>query len=314
MLTAEKTLLNKQQLDLVREINELKRVKNAVLLCHNYQLPEVYEVADAIGDSLMLSMEAAKTDARIIVFSGVHFMAETAKILNPDKKVLLPNMASGCAMSDMIDADKLVDMKTKFPNAKVVTYINSSAEVKAESDVICTSSNAVEIVRKVDSDEIIMAPDINLAKYVASQVPEKTIHMFDGYCPIHHRIDAEKVKSARANFPDAVVIAHPECRPEVLDASDYVCSTNQMIETVVENSEKKEFVVMTECGMVNRLLRDFPDKKFYSLCNMCFDMKKNSLVDILAVLKSEAHEIEIDEGTLVKAKKSVDAMFDLMNA
>jgi len=220
-------------------------------------------------------------------------------------------MASGCAMSDMIDADKLVDFKNKHPKAVVVTYVNSSAEVKAESDVICTSSNAVDIVRNLPDEEVIMAPDKNLAYYVESQVKDKKIYAYDGYCPIHHRITAESVRVAKENHPNAMFIAHPECQPEVIELADHTCSTNGMVKAVVKNSAKDEFIVMTECGMVNRLLKEFPDKKFYTLCNMCFDMKKNDLKEILHVLETEQNEIEIDEGVVQKAQKALDRMFEL---
>ena len=258
---------------LVDSIIHLKREKNALILVHNYQRPEIFEVADFIGDSLGLCQEARQTDADLIVFSGVYFMAESAAILNPDKKVVIPDPDSGCAMSDMITADSLRAMKAKHPGVPVVTYVNSTAAVKAESDLCCTSANAVDVVASLPDERIIMAPDRNLAAFVAKQLPGKDILAWDGYCPIHERLTIDYVEQSRRAHPDAKLIAHPECPEDVIAAADYCCSTSKMIE-VCTNDPAEEFVLMTECGMLNRLKKALPHKRFYTLCSLCFDMKK----------------------------------------
>lgn len=294
---------------LIDQIKKLKKEKNAVILCHNYQRPEIYEVADYIGDSLGLAKEASKTDVKIIVFCGVHFMAESAKILNPEKKVLLPNMESGCAMSDMIEGFMLEIWKKDYPGVPVVCYVNSTAEVKAHSDICCTSSNAVKVCASLSSKKILFVPDKNLAKYVQSKLPDKEIIAWDGYCPIHHRINKEYIEKAKKRYPNALVIVHPECIPEVIEIADFVCSTNQMIEQVAKESNADEFIVATECGMTNRLFKEFPNKKFYTVCNMCYDMKKNTLESILECLSKETNEITVPEDIRIKAEKALEAMF-----
>ncbi len=302
--------LTKKQKGLIADINRLKKKKNAVILVHNYQRPEIYEVADFIGDSLMLCQEAQKTDAKLIVFCGVSFMAESAKILNPEKKVIMPFIDAGCAMADMVDVDALKEFRQKHPKAVVVTYINSNAEVKAISDVICTSSNAAKVIKALKEKEIIFVPDKNLAAYVQKQVPEKKIIPWAGFCPVHNSLTEFYLKQVQKEYPKAKILAHPECRPEVLAKADYVTSTSGMIEAARESSAK-EFFVLTECGMVERLAREVPNKKFYGLCNMCFDMKKNTLESILRALQKEDFVVELPPGIMKKAKWAFDRMFEL---
>lgn len=302
--------LNERQKGLILEIKQLKKQKNAVVLVHNYQRPEIYEVADFIGDSLGLCQEAAKTDASIIVFCGVLFMAESAAILNPDRKVLLPFIDAGCAMADMIDADKLRKFRLLHPDAAVVTYVNSTAEVKAVSDICCTSSNAVEVVRSLAERKIIFVPDKNLAAYVAKQVPEKEIIAWEGYCPIHHFVTKDYINELKSEHPGAKVIAHPESKPEVLKVADYISSTSGMIDCA-KSDPADEFFVLTECGMTERLKKEVPGKKFYGLCNMCFDMKKNTLESILDTLERERTEVVVDPKVAREARKAFDRMFNI---
>jgi len=297
---------------LVKRINDLKRAKNAVILVHNYQRPEIYDVADFIGDSLGLCKQAANTNADIILFCGVHFMAESAAILNPDKKVIVPTIDAGCAMADMIDAEALVQFKKKHPDAAVVAYVNSTADVKAVSDICCTSSNAVDVVNSLPNKKIIFVPDKNLAAYVATKVPEKEIIAWQGYCPVHHVVNAEYVKSVRQQNPNAEVIAHPESKPEVLKLADHIASTTGMI-NVAKKSNAKEFFVLTECGMTERLNREVPSKKFTGLCNMCFDMKRNTLEYILRCLENESPVVKVDKKIQIKALEALNKMFKVSN-
>jgi len=296
--------------DLVKKINLLKKKKNAVVLVHNYQRPEIYDVADFIGDSLGLCIEAAKSKADIIVFCGVNFMAESAVILNPGKTVLVPNIDAGCAMADMVEAKQLKEFKEKHPDAAVVTYVNSTAEVKALSDVCCTSSNAVKVVKAMVEKKIIFVPDKNLAAYVSRQVPEKEIIPWEGYCPIHHFLDKEYVEEVKKSHPKAKIIAHPESKPEVLAVADYVASTTGMIDCA-KNDPSEEFFVLTECGMTERLHRALPNKKFYGLCNLCFDMKKNTLADVLKSLETMRFPVRVDPKVAAKALKAFQKMFEL---
>ena len=301
-------ILSKEQKKILAEIKRLKKEKNALILVHNYQRPEIYEAADFIGDSLMLCVEAMDTNADLIVFCGVNFMAESAAILNPGKKVVVPFIDAGCAMADMVDARKLSEFKKLHPNAAVVTYVNSSAEVKALSDVCCTSSNAVEVVRAIKNDEIIFVPDKNLADFVQRQVPKKKIIPWDGFCPIHNSITGSYISEVRKEHPKAKILAHPECRPEILEQADHITSTSGMIDAA-KTDPADEFFVLTECGMTERLNRELPAKRFYGLCNMCFDMKKNTLESIIDCLKNEKNQIEIPEDLRLKAMKSLEAMF-----
>lgn len=289
-------------------ILSLKTEKNAIILVHNYQRPEFYDVADFVGDSLGLCREAAKTNADIILFCGVHFMAESAAILNPTKKVIVPFIDAGCAMADMVEIRDLRNFKQKHPDAAVVTYVNSTAGVKALSDICCTSSNAVEVVKSMSEKKIIFVPDKNLAAYVARHVPEKEIIAWDGYCPIHHHLNADYVEEMRQDFPNAKIIAHPECKGDVLDIADHVASTSGMLEKA-KNDDAEEFFVLTECGMTERLRRSLPEKKFYGLCNVCFDMKKNTLEAAALALENEGPVVRVDRKIADRARKAFDRMF-----
>lgn len=302
--------LTTYQIELIEKILTLKKEKNAVILVHNYLRPEVYEVADFIGDSLGLCEEAAQTSADIVVFSAVQFMAESAALLIPDTKVLLPNYDAGCALADMITAAQLREFKAAHPGCPVVCYINSSAEVKAESDVVCTSSNAAAIVRALPEKKILFVPDKNLANFVAKLVPEKEIIAWDGYCPIHHKITVEQVMAAKLANPNAKIIAHPECPEAILRMADKVASTTGMMK-YAEQDPGNEFIIITECGLTQRMMREMPEKKFLSVCNLCYDMKKTTLESILDSLLFEQFEIKIPEEIAVRARKSFQRMFEL---
>ncbi|MBI4975332.1 quinolinate synthase NadA [Candidatus Peregrinibacteria bacterium] len=297
-----------EQKKIVKEINRIKKQKNAVILVHNYQRPEIYEVADFIGDSLDLCIKSAQTDAKMIIFCGVSFMAQSAAILNPGKKVIMPNMDAGCAMADMIEPEGLKKHKKKYPDAKVVCYVNSTAEIKALSDACCTSANAVKVVSSFPEKKIIFVPDKNLADYVQAELPEKEIIPWNGYCPIHSVIDDEYVQEMKKQYPKAKIIAHPESKPEILKIADHIASTSGMIECAKKDFAD-EFFVLTECGMINRLHKEIPKKKFYGLCNMCFDMKKNTLESILIALKEGKPIIKIDREIAKKALKAFEKMF-----
>lgn len=301
-----------QYLEIMARIKQLKKEKRAVILAHNYQRPEIYEVADFIGDSLGLCEKAQAVDCDIIVFSGVYFMAESAAILNPTKKVLIPAKDAGCALSDMITAEALRAKKQAYPDAAVVCYINSTADVKAESDIICTSSNAVEVVKSMRQRRVLFVPDKNLANFVAKSVPEKEIIPWEGFCPIHHRITPEYILKAMANHPNAKLIVHPECTEEVIAISDYCVSTSKMIK-VAEEDPSEEFLVITECGMVNRMKQALPHKKFYTVCSVCFDMKKNTLEKIEESLITGQHEVTVPEPVRSQAYEAFARMFALRN-
>ena len=300
--------LTAEQKELIERICRLKQEKQAIVLCHNYQRPEIYEVADAVGDSLELCKKARVASARMIIFSGVYFMAESAAILNPSRKVVIPARDAGCALSDMITAEALRKRKIEYPDAGVVCYVNSTAAVKAESDICCTSSNAVQVVRSLPQKRILFVPDKNLAKFVAERVPEKEIIPWEGYCPIHERLSAEYLLRARAAHPEAIIIAHPECTDEVRAIADYVVSTSGMLK-VAEESTATEFIITTECGMVQRLKRDLPHKKFFTVCSVCFDMKKNTLENIEQALITEQHEILIPADVRARALVAFERMF-----
>lgn len=294
------------------EILKLKKEKNAVILGHCYQNIEIDEVTDYVGDSLYLSQMAAKTDADIIVFAGVYFMAQTAKIISPNKKVLLPNMQSGCLMADMIDLKQLREFKAQHSEMPVVCYVNSTAEVKSECDICCTSSNAVKIVDSLKSKEIMFVPDTYLGKWVESQLGNVKVNTFTGFCPTHLRIKPEDVDSAREKYPDALVLAHPECHKEVCLKADYVGSTTGIMKYAME-SDNKQFIIATEKGVVDRLQRDCKDKEFILIKDsiFCPNMKRNSLEDIYNVLKNETNEITVDEEMAKKALKCIDRMLEV---
>lgn len=301
---------NKYMEELKEKILKLKKERNAVIIAHNYQRDEVQDIAEITGDSLALSQAAVRTDADVIVFCGVHFMAETAAILNPDKIVLLPVIEAGCPMADMITAEKLKVKKVEYPNAAVVCYVNTSARVKAESDICCTSSNAIEIVKSLkDHKQIIFVPDKNLANYVKSQVPDKEIISWKGFCPTHIRVQEEDIIEARKLHPDAEFVAHPECEPEVLALADHICSTGGMFK-YVKSSKTKKFIIGTEAGMLYRLRKENPDKEFFLATPhlICPSMKLTTLGWVAHSLEAMVHKIEVPEDVRKKAKLTLDRM------
>ncbi len=308
MMNPEKSDLKYNEM-LKKKIAKLKQKRNAVIITHNYQRDEVQEIADISGDSLALSQAAVRTDADVIVFCGVRFMAESASILNPDKMVLLPVIEAGCPLADMITPEKLRAKKKEHPGAAVVCYVNSSAEVKAESDIACTSSNAVEIVKSLTEKDIIFVPDKNLGRYVQSQVPEKNIILWEGFCPTHIRVQEEDMVKAKKVHPDAEVIAHPECSPDVLALADHICSTGGMF-TYVKASEAKEFIISTESGMLYKLQKENPDKKFYLPTQnlVCANMKLITLGWIAHSLENLVYEVKVADDVREKAKRALDRM------
>ena len=293
------------------KIKRLLKKRNAVMLSHNYQPPEIQDSADLCGDSLELSIKASQTDAEVIVFCGVHFMAETASIVSPDKTVLLPRKDAGCLMADMIEPEGLQVMIDRLPSMPVVTYVNSTAAVKALSTICCTSANAVEIVNSLDADELIMTPDRNLALYTASRTRKK-IHTWDGYCPTHDRLNPEDVHKARKAHPEAIFMAHPECRPEVLDLADVIRSTSGMIRYASE-SNRTSFIVGTEIGLIHPLQKTNPGKKFYPASSkmVCKNMKKISLEDVARSLELMEGEVKVPENIRKPAFQAVQRMVDL---
>ena len=297
--------------ELKEEIASLKKERNAVILAHNYQRDEIQEIADICGDSLGLSRQAAATEADVIVFCGVHFMAESAAILSPQKTVLLPVEEAGCPMADMIDLPRLRALKEKHPDAVVVTYVNTSAEIKAESDICCTSANAVDVVNSIDAKKIIFTPDKNLALYVA-RFSDKEIIPYDGFCPTHHLIHAGAVKRAKEEHPDALLVVHPECLPDVIDLADHVCSTSGMYKFARE-SDAEQFIIGTEMGILYRLRKENPQKKFYlpSKHILCPNMKMTTLDWLAQSLRFMRHRVEVPEEVGRKAKKSLDRMLEV---
>lgn len=298
--------------ELIEKINKLKKEKNAVILAHCYQNVEIDEVADYVGDSLYLSQMAAKTNADIIIFAGVYFMAQTAKILNPSRKVLLPRLESGCRMADMITLDQLREFKSKYPKMPTVCYINSTAEVKSECDICCTSSNAVKIVDSLKADEILFLPDTYLGKWVESQLGNVKVNTYTGFCPTHVQIRPNDITEARKKYPNALVLAHPECHQSVVAMADYVGSTTGIMKFAAQ-SDKKEFIIATEKGVVDRLKRDYPEKEFYLIKDnvICPNMKWHTLTDIYNALDREEHEITVDTEIASKALKCIDRMLEV---
>lgn len=294
------------------KILQLKKEKNAVILAHCYQNIEVDEVADFVGDSFYLSQQAAKTDKNVIVFAGVYFMAQTAKIISPEKTVLLPNLNSGCAMADMINLEQLREFKAKNPNIPTVCYINSTAEVKSECDVCCTSSNALKVVKSLNAKEILFLPDTYLGKWVQSQLSDVNVITYAGYCPTHLRITKEDILDAKKLYPNAKILAHPECHQEVTKLVDYVGSTSGIMQFAKESSDKT-FVIATEIGVVDRLQRDLPDKKFILIKDniVCGNMKQNSIEDIYNALKYNQHEIVVDKDIANKALTCIKRMLEV---
>ncbi|MCK4531412.1 MAG: quinolinate synthase NadA [Candidatus Aenigmarchaeota archaeon] len=293
--------------ELVNKILELKKKKKAVILAHNYQRPEIYEVADFIGDSLELSMKAKETKAKIIVFCGVDFMAEAAKILNPKKKVLLPDPEAKCPMAAMVNIERLRDLKKKHPGARVVCYINTTAETKAESDIVCTSMNAANIVDSLEG-EVIFIPDQHLGRWVEEKTGKKLI-LWPGFCIVHDSVLLEEVEDLKKKHPGAEVISHPESPIDILRISDCVCGTGGMIK-YASSSKKKEFIIVTEEGMCNRLRREIPGKKFYPAAGMCQNMKRITLEKVYESLKDEKYEVKIPKEIEGRAREALGKMLE----
>ncbi len=300
--------------ELEGEIAALKLEKDAVVLAHNYQVPEVQSVADFVGDSLQLSIQAQAVSQSTIVFCGVHFMAESAKVLNPSKTVLLPNLSAGCSLSDSITADSLEDWKERYPDHAVVTYVNSSAEVKALSDICCTSANAASVVRSLPQKKILFTPDKNLAHWVASKVPEKEIVAYDGCCPVHDVLRASSVNRVKKENPEAVIIAHPECRQDVVEMADEVCSTTAMLSAPKHFPSARTFIVATEHGIVHQLKLRYPDREFVIAdgcigCRMhCPYMKMIDLVMVRDALARGKHEVDVPEDVARGARRALERM------
>lgn len=298
--------------ELQKEVRQLLKEKNAILLVHNYQRPEIQDIADLTGDSLGLSIEASKTKAEIIVFCGVHFMAETASIVCPDKTVLLPVISAGCPMADMITAQSLVKKKRDLPGVPVVSYVNSPASVKAESDICCTSANAIQVVKSLgDYDTILMTPDRNLALYTQRYTDKKVVY-WEGFCPYHDRLTAKQVRKVKNDHPKALFLAHPECRPEAIDLADEVKSTSGMLD-YVRKAKHTEFIIGTETGIIHTLKTQNPDKVFIPADEkmICIDMKKINLTDIVNALLYISPVIKVAEDIRVRAMRAVERMLAL---
>jgi len=294
----------------IYRINQLKKEKNAVILAHNYQTPEIYHgVSDFSADSLALAIEAAKTKADIIIMCGVHFMAETAKLMSPEKKVFLPDMTAGCSLAASITGEDVRSLKKKYPGVPVVSYVNTSADVKAETDICCTSANAVKIVKSFDVKKVIFLPDDYLAKYVASQTDVEIIS-WKGTCEVHEQFNDKEINEIRKSNPGIKIIAHPECPPDVINASDFAGSTSGMIKYVKDNQPKKVMMV-TECSMSDNVQVDNPNVEFIRPCNLCPHMKKITLPKILDCLENETNEIILDQDIIEKARKSVEKMAEI---
>lgn len=304
---------NEEMSQLIKEITALRKDRNAVILAHYYQPGEIQDIADFVGDSLQLAQQAAKTDADVIVFCGVHFMAESAAILSPEKIVLLPEETAGCPMADMADAEKLREEKAKLPGFKVVCYVNSSAEVKAESDICCTSSNAEKIVQSLGGGDILFVPDSNLGRYAAAMTG-CSMKFWPGFCPTHHNLRKEDILSKRQTHPKAKVLVHPECREEVWREADFVGSTAGIIK-YVQNSDDREFIIGTECGILHQLKKCCPDKQFYMASEnmICSDMKKITLEKVRYSLKNLSPRISVPEEIREKAVHSLERMLAASN-
>lgn len=295
-----------------KQIEKLKSEKNAVILAHYYTPGEVQKIADFVGDSFYLAKVAKQTKADIIVFCGVNFMGESAKILNPDKKVIMPDLTADCPMAHMLEPGIIDEMRAKYDDLAVVCYVNSTAEMKCQSDVCVTSSNAVKIVKNLPNKNIFFIPDENLGRYVAEQVPEKNVILNDGYCPRHKAITPEQVLRVKQKHPDALVLSHPECVKAVLKVSDYIGSTAGIID-YAHRTEEKEFIICTEAGVAYQLKKNDPDKSFYFVepCPFCVNMKKNILEKVLNILETEENTVEVDEETRLKALLPLDRMLEL---
>ncbi len=298
---------------LIPEILDLKRRRNAVVLAHNYQRPEIFQVADFIGDSLELARQATRVEADVIIFCGVHFMAETAKILNPAKRVILPDLRAGCSLADAVTGEELAERKAElrrvYPDLMVVGYVNTTADVKAECDACCTSSNAVKVVEGMPSEHVLFVPDKNLAAYVQSQT-RKEIIAWDGNCYVHHQITPQQITAVKRALPHVKVLAHPECRRDVLEVADAVLSTSGMV-SYAKESPATEFLIVTECGLSDRLVLEVPDKRFFKSCKLCQYMKMITLEGTRDALRDLGPEITLDEDVRVRAKRALDRMLEL---
>jgi len=301
-------MIDSGQNQLIKEINALRKEKNAVILAHYYQPGEVQDIADFVGDSLQLAQQAAATTADVIVFCGVHFMAESAAILSPDKIVLLPDPQAGCPMADMVEAEELREKKNQLPGAKVVCYVNSSAEVKAESDICCTSSNAEKIINSLGDEDILFVPDKNLGRYVAAKA-NRPIHYWEGFCPTHHRLEKDDILNSRSKHPRAKVLVHPECREEVWREADFVGSTAGIIK-YAENSTDEEFIIGTECGILHELKKRCPGKKFYMASDdmKCPNMKKTNLQKVRDSLLNLSPRVTVPAEIREKAIGALEKM------
>jgi quinolinate synthase len=297
---------------MIQEIGRLKKERDAVIVAHSYQIGEVQDIADMVGDSFALARYCASSPARTIVFCGVHFMAESAKILSPEKTVLLPEIHAGCPMADMVTGEALRKRKAELPGIVVVCYINTSAEVKAECDVCCTSSNAVDVIRSIPEKDILFVPDQNLGSWVAAQVPEKNIILWDGYCITHHRIRKDEVLKMRSLHPDAVLLVHPECKPNIVALADFVGSTKQIID-YAKNSPAEKFIIGTEMGVLHQLQNDSPNKRFFLMSPglVCPNMKKTSLTSVYESLRDGKYDITVEETVRLKAKVCLDRMLQV---
>ncbi|MBD3426311.1 MAG: quinolinate synthase NadA [Candidatus Omnitrophica bacterium] len=297
---------------LERKILDLKKEKDALIVAHNYQRDEVQEIADITGDSYALARKVTQAHNKLVVFCGVKFMAESAYILNPEKTILLPVEEAGCPLADMATVEKLKQKKAEYPEAAVVSYVNSSAAVKAESDICCTSSNAVQVVKSLKEDKVIFVPDKNLGRYVREHVPEKELIIWEGYCVVHMRLTREEVVKTKKLRPEAEFIAHPECRKEVLEEADYIGSTAGMIKHV-NGSPKKEFIIGTELGIIYRLKRENPEKDFYVPTDqfICANMKLTTLGWLARSLEKEVYRITVPEQIMKKARKALQRMLEV---
>lgn len=298
--------------EIIKKIIRLKKEKNAIILAHNYQIDEVQDIADFVGDSLQLAKEAKYVAEDLIIFCGVKFMAESAKILNPKKRVLLPVLDAGCPMADMVDAKNLRKFKEENPEVQIVTYVNSSAEVKAESDICCTSSNAVAVVNSLNVKKILFVPDKNLGAYVEKQLKGIEVVKWNGFCPTHHKVSIEDVNILRKKYPDINILVHPECKPEVINSVDFTGSTSQILQ-YVKQSKNKKFIIGTEKGIIYTLKKENPGKEFIILSEnlLCPNMKKTTLKSILNVLENENNEILVDQIISDKARNSLERMLSL---
>jgi quinolinate synthase len=292
---------------LIARIEELKRRRNAIVLAHNYQTPEIFHgVADLTGDSLALAREASGTDAEVIVLAGVHFMAETAKLLNPGRTVLIPDLRAGCSLAASITAEDVRLLRQRHPGVPVVTYVNTSAAVKAESDICCTSANAVEVVESLGAERVIFLPDEYLGLHVATQTAVEVI-VWRGHCEVHERFTADDVRRYREQVPDVEILAHPECPPEVLAEADFVGSTSSMIRHVGERRPAR-VVMITECSMSDNVAVEFPEIEFHRPCNLCPHMKRITLTKILRALERMEHRVEVEPEVAVRARRAVERM------